>query len=131
MISFKAQSLGSVPGEGCVLAGAGTLMAYPKDAYPAGEYVAVKIVDGGPLTASFSDAQEGDTSRLLVLVDGALRLAFVVPADAKVGSKVSVEFESIAQEETEGFAADLPISSPIEPITPPVQVLELPFGIDQ
>lgn len=140
MISFKAQALATI-GKIVVLSGAGTLIPYPPQAGQSispGDIVLVTISEGGPLAATFTPIQQGDTSRILLLEDGDFRIAFVVSVNDSLNSTAaSISIETIAQEYGEGFDGDqlaiaaLKKDQQIQAASIPPMVVDLPFKISE
>lgn len=134
--SLKGQSLGIV-NNWTILAVGGGLHVWPDAQIPAGDLVEVTITEGGPHSVFWAKYEEGDSHKLLILeTQGDIRNALLVPASAVLDAPTaSVSIVQVVQESYEGLDADLPIAvltqAPIDPITPPPVLAELPFSLSE
>ena len=99
--------------------------------------VEVTISEGGDHAVYWAKSEDDDTHKVLVLeVQGDIRNALMVPASAVLNAPTAnVSITQVAQENFEGLEADLPIAvlqaAEIEPITPPVIQVDLPFNLNE
>lgn len=134
--TLKGQSLGVV-NSWTILAVGGGLHVWPDAQIPAGDLVEVTITEGGPHTVFWGKYEDGDNAKILVLqVQEDIRNALLVPASAVLDAPTaSVSIVQVAQESFEGLDADLPIAvlqaADVDPITPPVVQIDLPFNLSE
>ena len=122
-IKLKGQSVAVIE-KMTVLAIGGGLHVTPDEQIPAGNLIEAQISSPGPFKVYWSKYEEGDTHKILVLEQGDVRNALLVPADADLtGNTANVSLTQLTQESYEGLDADLPIATlqaaDIEPVEPP------------
>ena len=134
--TLKGQSVALVNGW-TILSVGGGLHVWPDAQIPPGDLVEVTISEGGDHAVYWAKSEDDDTHKVLVLeVQGDIRNALMVPASAVLNAPTAnVSITQVAQENFEGLEADLPIAvlqaAEIEPITPPVIQVDLPFNLNE